>query len=280
MTFHSSPATYIDHVTLKVQDLERSIQFYQNVIGFKILEKTTSEAKLTANGTNALLTLVQPDPISPKEMRRTGLYHFALLLPSRKDLANWLKHTLEHQFPLQGASDHKVSEAIYLSDPDGNGIEVYRDRPSEDWLKNGEVSMDTLPLDAEELLSHCSVDGWHGLPEKTIMGHIHLHVSDISEARDFYVNLLGFDVVMSYGSQALFLSTNQYHHHIGLNTWNGTGVSAPSENSVGMQDFTIQYPSKPSLEGAIKRLGERVETLSGVTYTTDPAGNRIKLVNK
>ncbi|MEQ6391150.1 VOC family protein [Bacillaceae bacterium S4-13-58] len=279
MTFHLRPATFINHVTLKVQDLDRALQFYQNVIGFKVLKKTDSEAKLTANGTSTLLTLVQPDPIFPKERRRTGLYHLAILLPSRKDLANWLKHALEHQTPLQGASDHRVSEAIYLADPDGNEIEIYRDRPSEDWLKNGEVSMDTLPLNAEELLTHVSVDGWNGLPIETVLGHIHLHVDDIPKARDFYVNLLGFDVVMSYGSQALFLSTNQYHHHIGLNTWNGVGVSAPSEHSVGMQDFTIQYPSKSSLGETIQRLGERVETLSGVTYTTDPAGNHIKLVS-
>ncbi|HZG73830.1 MAG TPA: VOC family protein [Chondromyces sp.] len=152
--FHSAPLTYVSHVHLKVEDLERSLQFYQQIIGFQLLERAEGKALLTVDGRTPLLTIEQPQNVQPKQPKTTGLYHFALLLPQRSDLARVLKHFIQIGYPLQGASDHHVSEAVYLADPDGNGIEIYRDRPSSEWKWNGsEVAMVTEPLDAMNLLA-------------------------------------------------------------------------------------------------------------------------------
>lgn len=173
------------------------------------------------------------------------MYHFALLLPSRNDLARILRHFIQIRYPLQGASDHLVSEAIYLADPDGNGIEIYSDRPSAAWnWENGEVEMATVPLDAENLLAEGDGEAWTGLPSNTLMGHIHLHVSELQKTEEFYIQGLGFNIVNRYGRQALFISTGGYHHHIGLNTWNGVGAPAPLENSVGLKRFSLVLPNK------------------------------------
>ncbi|MGC4377545.1 VOC family protein [Fictibacillus sp. Mic-4] len=280
MNFHRAPNTFVGQVYLKVANLERSLAFYQKVIGFKVLQQAERKAVLTTDGKTALLTIEQPENVIPKQPRTTGLYHFALLLPERSDLANALNHLINTGYPLQGASDHLVSEAIYLADPDGNGIEIYADRPSSKWnWKNSEVIMATEPLNAENLLSE-GIGEWKGLPAGTIMGHIHLHVSDLSKAEEFYCKALGFNVVSRYGSHALFISTGSYHHHIGLNTWNGVGAPAPLENSVGLKCFNLVYPSLEARAGAIERLeaiGAPVEEENGSCLTEDPSGNRIRL---
>ncbi|MCM3125081.1 VOC family protein [Mesobacillus sp. AQ2] len=281
MNFHQPPVTFVGRVDLKVQDLERSVAFYQDVIGFKLFEKTQKSAKFTVDGNNVLLSIEQPEDVMPKQRRTTGLYHFAILLPHRADLANILKHFVQLRLPLQGASDHLVSEALYLADPDGNGIEIYIDRPASDWTWNeSQVVMTTEPLDAEGLLEEDKRGTWNGLPAGTVMGHIHLHVSELDKTEEFYTKGLGFNVVSRYGPQALFISTGKYHHHIGLNTWNGVGAPKPAENSVGLRSFSLVLPDEESVKETISRLisvGAEVTEENGVIVTVDPSGNRIKL---
>lgn len=280
MSFHQKPNVYVSKVNLKVLDLQRSLAFYQDVIGFQILEQSEKSAVLTADGKSALLEIEQPDDVIPKQPRTTGLYHFAILLPTRSDLGRVLKHLLKLKYPLQGGSDHLVSEALYLADPDGNGIEIYVDRSPSQWnWKNGEVEMSTDPIDVEGLLAE-GHDEWSKLPEGTIMGHIHLHVSELKKTKEFYCQGLGFEIVCKYGNQALFISTGGYHHHIGLNIWNGLGAPQPSENSVGLIDYTLVYPSENEREKVsqrLKELGFHVTAKEAGYVTTDPSGNKIML---
>jgi catechol 2,3-dioxygenase len=281
MSFHQPPVTFVSQVNIKVQSLERSLTFYQEVIGFKVYEKTDKSAKLTADGKTVLLSLEQPSDVVPKRGRTTGLYHFALLLPDRVDLAKILKHFLQTGYPLQGASDHIVSEALYLADPDGNGIEIYTDRPASKWEWNDQhVVMATEALDAENLLAEGMEQNWNGLPAGTVMGHIHLHVAELVKTEEFYTKGLGFEVVSRYGPQALFISSGKYHHHIGLNTWNGVGAPTPPANSVGLDSFSLVLPDETSLKETVARLkeiGAQVSEENGMSIAVDPSGNRIEL---
>ncbi|MFC2949520.1 VOC family protein [Virgibacillus sediminis] len=282
MGFHSKPTTFVSHVNIKVEDLQRSLQYYQEVIGFDILEKTSSTAKLTTDGKTSILSLEQPENVIPKQGRTTGLYHFALLLPEKRDLANIVVHLVNKGIRF-GSSDHLVSEALYLHDPDGNEIEIYIDRDPSEWKWNeGEVAMAVDPLDFDRLLKNTEPgNAWKGLPEGTIMGHIHLHVSELIKTEEFYVKGLGFDVVNRFGAQALFLSTGKYHHHIGVNTWNGVGAPKPPENSVGMESFTLILPSEEAIKETIDNLqniGVSATEEAGRLITYDPSGNRIELV--
>ncbi|MEC5424221.1 VOC family protein [Virgibacillus sp. C22-A2] len=281
MGFHSKPTTFVGHVNIKVENLERSLQYYQEIIGFDILEQTSSTTKLTTDGKTSILSLEQPENVIPKQGRTTGLYHFALLLPEKTDLANIVVHLTEKGIRF-GSSDHLVSEALYLHDPDGNEIEIYIDRDPSEWNWNGEaVAMAVDPLDFERLLENI-VPGslWKGMPEGTLMGHIHLHVSELRKTEEFYVQGLGFDVVNRYGAQALFLSTGKYHHHIGVNTWNGVGAPKPPENSVGMESFTLILPNEEAIKETIdnlQKIGVSVTENDGRLTTYDPSGNRIEL---
>ncbi len=278
MKFHRKPITFVSNVTIKVQDLDRSIAFYQKVIGFDILEKNKTTAELTTDGTTSILTLEQPENVEPKQGHTTGLYHFAILLPTRKDLANFVFYSIDVGLPL-ASSDHLVSEALYFSDPDGNGIEVYRDRDPAGWTWQGDqVEMAVDPLDFEDLLKEGEKGAWQGLPKETVMGHIHLHVAEMENTKHFYETGLGFETVSQFGKQALFISTGKYHHHIGLNTWNGVGAPMPSENSVGLQSYTITYPTKEAVHHTVqnlKAIGASVEEEENQTITKDPSGNKI-----
>lgn len=276
--FHQRPNLFTDELSLNVTDLHRSIAYYEQVIGFRVLEQQDRKAVLTADGKTPLLTLEQPEGVQPKEGRRTGMYHFALLLPSRAYLSAFLRHIAKNRVRL-GAADHHVSEALYLSDPDGNEIEVYRDRPSSEWIwKGSEVHMVTDPLDAEGILAE-SDDEWKGLPEETIIGHMHLHVADLAAAEKFYCEGLGFSAVCHYPG-ALFVSTGGYHHHIGLNIWNGVGAPPKSPNSAGMNWFTLVFADEEARKQALEKL-ERLGTTAspaGEDYeVTDPSGIRILL---
>ncbi|OLN22162.1 glyoxalase [Domibacillus antri] len=277
--FHEKPNTFVGEVNIYVTDLNRSIEFYKSVIGFQVLEQTERKAVLTIDGKTPLLTIEQPAGVTPKEERTSGLYHFALLLPARSDLSAFLHHLLQTGYRF-GASDHYVSEALYINDPDGNGIEVYRDRPSSEWTwSNDKVAMATEPLDGDSLLAESDAE-WNGLPAETVMGHIHLHVSDLQKAEEFYTEGLGFKVVSLY-PQAIFTSTGGYHHHIALNTWQGAGVPAPKENSVGLNWFTLVFPDDVSRENAVgnlQQMGASVKKEHNVYETADPSGNRIRLI--
>ncbi|SDM70237.1 catechol 2,3-dioxygenase [Fictibacillus solisalsi] len=281
MNFHTAPQTFVQQVHLIVKDLDRSLSFYDDILGFSILNRKDNKVELTLDGTSTILTIEQPQNAQPKQPRTAGLYHFALLVPTRKELAKVLRHLLNIGYPLQGASDHLVSEALYLADPDGNGIEIYRDRDSGDWQwNNGQVVMTTEPLDAEGLLAESMGMVFEGLPPETIMGHLHLHVSHLEEAEAFYCKGLGFEVVQRLGNQALFISTGKYHHHLGLNIWNGKGAPAPASNAVGIDEFLVVYPTNEARKEAVIRL----ETLGFVStqtetdfYLTDPSGTKMKL---
>lgn len=280
MSFHLEPNIFVSHVNMKVTDLKKSLSFYTEVIGFKVLHQSETSAELSADGRSSLVRIFQPEGVTAKEARTTGLYHFALLLPSRSHLASCLQHLIKTGYPLQGASDHLVSEAIYLADPDGNGIEIYSDRPSEKWKwTNGFVEMDTVALDVEDLFAK-GVEEWKRLPEHTIMGHIHLHVGDLRSAEEFYCDALGFDIVTRYGGQALFISTGGYHHHIGLNTWNGIGAPKPSEKSAGLQNFTLKFHNVEAREKVVENLKKNysVEMKEDVFITQDPSGTNILLI--
>ncbi len=282
MNFHREPNIYVGQVNLKVQNIERSLKFYKEVIGFKVLDQTEKTADLTADGKTVLLSIEQPDNVVQMQGKTTGLYHFALLLPSRSDLARIVQH-FAHLGQRIGSSDHLVSEALYLSDPDGNGIEIYRDRDPSDWVWNkGEVEMAVDPLNFSDLLSGADQNkAWEGLPTETVMGHIHLHVSELHRAEEFYVKGLGFEIVNRFGAQAMFISTGKYHHHIGLNTWNGVGAPRPAENSAGLKSFTLMYPNAAAREQVIanlKNIGASVTEENGAFATADPSGNRILLL--
>lgn len=280
--FHEAPNTFVGEVVINVEDIKRSLVFYQEIIGFKVLEQSEKKATFTADGVTALLTIEQPEGVRPKERRTTGLYHFAILLPSRKDLGSFIQHLIQKNHSIQGASDHLVSEALYMADPDGNGIEVYTDRPSASWnWQDQEVAMTSEALDIQSILAESEGVRWDGLPSGTLMGHIHLHVADLATSEKFYTRGLGFDIVNRYGGQALFLSSGKYHHHIGLNTWNGVGAPMPDMNSVGLKHFTLVVPSGAVLEKLVEQLNNVDAEVSrdeeGV-LTVDPSGNRIKLL--
>ncbi|WP_010677669.1 VOC family protein [Bacillus timonensis] len=282
MKFHTKPTTFVGHVKIKVENIERSLQFYKEILGFDILEQAASTAKLTTDGKTSILSLQQPENVVPKQGKTTGLYHFALLLPTKTDLANIVVHLVEKGIRF-GSSDHLVSEALYLNDPDGNQIEIYIDRDPSEWNWMGqEVDMAVDPLDFERLLTNI-VPGksWQGMPEKTVMGHIHLHVAELEKTEEFYVKGLGFDVVNRYGTQALFLSTGKYHHHIGVNTWNGVGAPKPPKNGVGLSFYTLVLPNEEALAEIVnnlKQIGAIVEEENNNVITYDPSGNQIVLV--
>lgn len=283
------PETTLGPVRLITADLPRALDFYQSVIGLQLLGQTDQRAWLGIDET--LLNLTAAPHAQPKPPRTSGLYHFAILVPGRLDLARSLRHLMEIGYPLQGASDHLVSEALYLADPDGNGIEIYADRPRDAWrTRNGQLEIATLPLDANGLLAELDGDGdsWGGLPVQTRIGHIHLHVADLAQTEAFYRDVLGFDLVARYGPSASFVAAGGYHHHIGMNTWIGAGAPPPPAGTVGLEQFTIQLPDKGALlalrdhlhraevpiEEVVAGLSLRDPTNNGILLTAEPAATQ------
>jgi len=277
--FHQKPNLYIKEVSIHVSDLDTSLLFYKDFMGLKILTQHNNEVLLSADEKTPILRLIQPSNVKRKQRRTTGLYHFALLLPSRTDLAMFLKHLQTNNYTY-GAADHLVSEAIYLDDPDGNGIEVYADRPFEQWTWDlQKVEMATEPLHVDELLN-LTDHSWNGMPRKTVMGHIHLHVQELEKTEQFYTEGLGYDVVANYPG-AIFMSTGKYHHHIAVNVWNGLGAPIPAENSVGLQSFSIVFEHEAKRKEVVNRLQSLqfpVSNVNGDYIALDPSGNKIYLV--
>jgi len=215
-------------VHLTVADLGRSLEWYENAIGLHVHEREDGTARLGAGGEDLLVLTEQPGALPADGY--SGLFHFALLVPSRADLADWLAHAARDRVPLQGLSDHYVSEAIYLRDPDHHGIEIYADRPRELWEGQVMERMTTLPLDVDDLLAEATGD-FAGLSEGTTMGHVHLSVADVEASVAFYREL-GLDLMARYGDQAAFLSWGGYHHHLGANTWQSLGAPyAPADRA-------------------------------------------------
>jgi catechol 2,3-dioxygenase len=285
---HVHPATHIGATSLTVADLDRSLQFYTEVIGLTVLTQTEQTAILGTHAGHALLGLTQQASARPQLPYTTGLYHIAILLPSRADLALFVVRLAATKYPLDGVADHLVSEALYLSDPDGNGLEVYRDRPRETWQwHNGLVQMATDPLDVEALLTEgqqlaAAEEHWREVPAGTVIGHMHLRVGNIGQAQQFYVDLLGFEVTQRLPG-ALFISAGGYHHHIGLNTWQSRGAPRPPENSVGLRLFTIELPAAEELTRVQERLQAAswpLERHGDEIAVPDPWGNILLLTPK
>ncbi|AKG03459.1 glyoxalase [Salimicrobium jeotgali] len=282
MFYHQRPFRFVKDVALRVTDLDMSLQFYKEYLGLSVLGRKENRIDLTADGESGLLSLEELETPSRKERERTGLYHLALLVPSRAALAGVLNHLADKNITV-GSADHLVSESLYISDPDGNGLEIYTDRDPSEWeWHNGGVIMGVDPLDFEDLRnSGESAENFRKLPEETVIGHIHLHVSDLQEAENFYTDGLGFATVSRLGDRALFLADGGYHHHIGLNTWAGTGIPAASRKTPGLESFAIVLPDQASAEetaGRLKELGAPVTEREGAVVTEDPSGNRIRLV--
>ncbi len=282
-SFSIAPDTRLGPVTLTTADLTRAIIFYRDIFGLDVLERSRQSAWLGTDAGAPLLVLVEKAGAPPRPQRSTGLYHFAMLLPDRRDLARAVQHLIDEGYPLQGMSDHLVSEALYLSDPDGNGIEIYTDRLRETWrTRNGQLEIATVPLNLNDLLGELDDDDspWTGLPSGTCIGHVHLHVADLEAAEAFYRNVLGFDLVSRYGPSASFVSAGGYHHHIGMNTWAGVGVPSPPPDAVGLRQFTVLLPDEPALRTLRDQL-DRFEiphsALPKGLLLRDPSNNEIFL---
>lgn len=272
------PQTAIGEVHLIISDLDRSLPFYQNHLGFTVHTRADRIARLGAGGPD-LLVLSQCEN-APRVRNTTGLYHFAILVPSRADLARALRRLVDTDTVMQGTADHGVSEALYLADPDGNGIEVYRDRPREQWpYAGGTLRMGADPLDVEAILSERAGDDSAGLAQATTIGHVHLHVSRLAEAERFYVDVLGFELMQRYGPSALFVAAGGYHHHFGLNTWAGVGAPPPPPGALGLHHVVVRITAQGAL-AVVERLRAAAvpfESTAEGTLIHDPAGNAILL---
>ncbi|ADO56760.1 VOC family protein [Paenibacillus polymyxa] len=283
MTAHIHDNTKIGQVSLKVSNLERSIQFYTEVVGLQLLRQTADTAELTVDGKHALLILnyIENAVILPRQSV-AGLYHFAILLPNRVALGLSLRNLLAHEIEI-GQGDHDVSEALYIHDPDNNGIEIYADRPRDQWKRDahGFYMMGTGPVDAEDLIAISENLPWQGLPQGTVIGHVHFHVSNLRTAQQFYCDVLGFDITCRYGSSALFVSAGGYHHHMGLNIWAGEGAPPAPEQAAGLDYFELIVPDQQELDAITARLtaaGYGLQKRDGALYVADPFRIQIKLV--
>lgn len=231
---------HLDRVALKARDAEALGRFYRDVVGLQELERRNGVIVLGA-GERRLLEIEQDDAAKPDDPREAGLFHTAFLLPSRADLAHWVRYAMNRRIEIEGASDHLVSEAIYLSDPEGNGIEIYADRPQELWpWRDGEVSMKTLRLNFDDLFAKAGEGTWNGVPEGTVIGHVHLRVGDPVEAEKWWREAVGLDTMARYGPQAVFLASGGYHHHIGANSWRSAGAGRRDPGRAGLAWVGLQ----------------------------------------
>jgi catechol 2,3-dioxygenase len=265
-----------------VSDLRRSLDYYTQVLGLEARDVSATTAALHAQGEDAPLVVLDADPnTSPVRMQsRLGLYHFAILLPDRAALGRFLAHVSRIGMHV-GASNHLVSEALYLRDPDGLGIEIYADRPRSEWnYADGELAMASDPLDAEGVIAAARGEQWTGMPRGTVMGHVHLHVGNLEEASRLYHDGLGFDrVVWSYPG-ALFLSAGGYHHHLGVNTWAGPNAPPSAETDARLLEWRMIFPTAEDAKAAAERLaaaGREVTPSGGDWIVADPWGTRLRL---
>jgi catechol 2,3-dioxygenase len=276
-----APDTALGAVHLTVADLGRSVAYYERAIGLESLDRDAGTASLGTDG-HALVVLVE-EAGAESAAGFCGLYHLALLVPERRELASWLAHAARDQVPLVGLSDHFVSEALYLSDPDGHGIEIYRDRPREHWEGRVAARMTTQRLDVENLLGELEdprSDPWQGLPANTTMGHVHLRVADIPGTVRFYRDVLGFGLMAALGAQAAFLGAGGYHHHVGANTWESAGATPPPPGTAALRHATIVLPDAAERDRALERLaraGVEPERHDPHPQVRDPSGNALVL---
>lgn len=275
-------ATRLGPAVLQVTDLERSIAFYERVLGLRLLARDDAQASLGAHQSTSPLLVLHGGAARPAGRGRLGLFHFALLLPDRASLGRFVRH-LAGLGVRAGAGDHLVSEAFYLDDPDGLGIEVYADRPRTDWRRVGrELAMGTDPVDVDGLVAAAGPMPWVGMPNGTVMGHLHLHVGALEAASVFYHEVLGLDrMVWSYPG-ALFLGAGGYHHHLGTNLWAGPTARPAAADEARLLEWTIVLPSAAHRDAVADRL-ERAgapltrDGVAGDVVTRDPWGTALRL---
>jgi catechol 2,3-dioxygenase len=254
------------------------LAFYTERLGLRVHAEGSGTARLGANG-DTLLELVERRGARPVH-GTTGLFHFAVLLPSRAALARSLARLAETRTPLQGAADHLVSEALYLADPEENGIELYRDRPRDEWSwSGGHVRMTTDPLDLEALLAEGEAgrSNWQGLPDGTVIGHVHLKVAHIAAAERFYCDVLGFDLTARYGPMASFVSVRGYHHNVAFNTWGGVGAPPPPDGATGLREFVFNVPKADDVARILARVTAAGLPIGPGSLVRDPSGNAVRL---
>jgi catechol 2,3-dioxygenase len=267
------PSLSIRSVELAVSDLPRSVDFYERVLGLPLIAREEHQAQLGADPARPALVLgdiAAPTPLPPGA---TGLYHVAWLHPSRAALAETVLRVAGSRWPLEGAADHGVSEALYLSDPDGLGIEIYADRPRERWERppGGQgVKMVTLPLDVDDLLAESSAEPASAMAAESVIGHVHLKVSDVPRAAAFYRDTLGFEEQATLPSAA-FLAAGDYHHHVGLNSWQSRGATPAPDSAPGLRRIEFQLGGADALEALVSGLAEA----AGEPASADAGGERL-----
>lgn len=288
--FELPSGTHIASADLQVSSLAGSLSFYRDRLGFQTITVNEGDACLSASGQPPyLIRLVERAGASRKPPFSTGLFHLAVRLPNRSALANLLVHMIETRTEIQGASDHLVSEAIYLSDQEGNGLELYVDRPRDQWPRSGEqVAMTTAPLDFDDLIKQADAvgSGWQGIDPGADIGHIHLQVSDLARTESFYNSLLGFQVTQRSYPGALFFAAGGYHHHIGANTWNSRGAPPPPPEATGLLSYRIRIPGREYQAKIVHQLdstqtayqiGNQAADESSL-LVRDPSANLVELV--
>ena len=276
------PETHIGKIRLRVADIDDLTAFYERVVGLTAVERDGDVVRLGPEGGRPLIELVSAPGAPAAPSFSTGLFHLAILVPDRAELARSLRRVAGAGWRLTGASDHLVSEALYLRDPEGNGIEIYRDRPRDQWNRdNGELRMATLPLDLQNILDELGSgeEDADGVAAATTMGHVHLQVANIPAAEGFYNGALGLDVMVRSYPGALFLAAGGYHHHLGLNTWQSEGAPPPPEGALGLDRYELVLPSGGDVDAAAERLGSSGDPVrvEGGVLATDPSGNRVLL---
>jgi catechol 2,3-dioxygenase len=282
--------THIGRVRFRVAVLERSLRFYRDVLGLKVSSEDGPRVVLgsqSEQGESRDLIVLEEKPgirRRPARPATTGLYHVALLVPTRAELGRALLGLSRAQYPLRGMSDHAVSESLYLDDPDGNGLEIYADRPRSQWpIANGVIQMTVDPMDVQGVISAASpvADPWPGLPAGTIVGHVHFTVSDLERAIRFYRDVVGFDMMMRIPSLAA-VSAGGYHHHLNLNTWAGEGAPADSDQVAGLASWELRVPDEGARRSLIDRLAGAgaLAGSSTMALATDPDAIPIEIPNQ
>jgi catechol 2,3-dioxygenase len=280
-TFASRTPLHVAGVGLKVRDLDRLASFYRDALGLSVLERSKQRAVLGTGGV-PLVDLEHRPSAKPDDSREAGLYHTAFLMPTRPDLARWILHVGRNNVPLTGASDHAVSEAFYLDDPEGNGIEVYHDRPAETWQWTGDdLRITTDPLDIDDIVCEVTPDALYpAAPEGLRIGHVHLRVGDVAGAERFYRHAVGLEVTRRRHG-ASFMSSGRYHHHIAVNVWHSSGAGQRDEDRAGLSWLALEAADSGTFNDVHARLARSgtatAQTPAGIE-TSDPWGTRLRIL--
>lgn len=275
------PQTRLGVVRLTVRDLDGMTAFYERTVGLRVLGREHDAVRLSTDDGVPLVELLHRPGAVPRPSGTTGLFHLALLVPDRAALAAAIRRVTESGWSFTGASDHLVSEAVYLRDPEGNGIEIYRDRDSGEWeWDDDSVQMATLPLGIESVMAELPERAEPLMPAGTVLGHVHLNVADLAAIEAFYAGVLGFDVTTRAYPGALFLSAGGYHHHLGSNLWEGAGAPAPPAGAMGLDAYEVVLPHAGALDQVLAAVADAGVPTAGDaagTALTDPSGNRLIL---